>query len=129
MKIKLFILIGIGGMIGSLARYGISLIFVSNHSFPYATLAANFIGCFTLSLLLNYNYIKRKLPVEMRTAFTTGVLGSFTTFSTFSLETAILLDSQISLASVYILLSMFGGLGCCYLGYKLAILRNRLDVK
>src|SRR5699024_8442373 len=114
MKIKLFILIGIGGMIGSLARYGISLIFVSNHSFPYVTLAVNFIGCFTLSLLLNYNYIKQKLPVEMRTAFTTGVLGSFTTFSTFSLETAILLDSQISLASVYILLSMFGGLGCCY---------------
>lgn len=129
MTTRLFMYVGIGGMIGAIARYRISLMFNELSGFPYATLATNLIGCFLLSLLLNANQIKQRLSAEMRIALGTGLIGSFTTFSTFALETIELSNHHPFLAFTYILLSIFGGLACCYLGYRLANHRQRLDAK
>src|SRR5690625_2791684 len=120
MNIKLTLLIGIGGMIGALARYSISITFTGINGFPYATLVVNLIGCFLLSYLLNYDKIKQRLSPKIRVALGTGVIGSFTTFSTFALETIELWSNNVLLALTYTLLSVCGGLAFCYIGYKLA---------
>src|SRR5690625_1414625 len=120
MTIRLFVLIGIGGMIGALARYSISIIFAGMDGFPYATLVVNLIGCFLLSYLLNYDKIKLWLSPEIRIALASGVIGSFTTFSTFALETVELWSNSVLLALTYMILNICGGLAFCYIGYKLA---------
>jgi len=121
-------MIGIGGLIGAVARYAVSLTFVEYERFPYATLITNFIGCFFLTFLLNSHYVRQKLSMQTRTALTTGVIGSFTTFSTFALETARLWDRQVFIAIIYILLSVFGGVIFCYVGYKVATYKKRSDI-
>ena len=128
MSMRLFYLIGIGGMIGAVTRYAVSLTFVGQASFPFATLFTNYIGCFLLTFLLNSNYIRQKFSMETRTALTTGIIGSFTTFSTFALETASLWDTQVFIAIVYILLSIFGGVIFCYVGYRVATYKKRADI-
>src|SRR5690625_3402033 len=128
MSMRLFFLIGTGGMIGAVARYGISLTFVGHESFPFATLITNFIGCFLLTFLLNNNYVRLKFSTQTRTALTTGIIGSFTTFSTFALETASLWDTQVFIAILYILLSIFGGVIFCYVGYRVATYKKRADI-
>jgi len=127
MTIRLFLYIGIGGMIGTLARYSTSITFSEINGFPYATLVVNLIGCFLLSFILNYDKIKQRLSPEIRIALGTGVIGSFTTFSTFALETIELWNNNMLLALAYALLSVGGGLAFCYIGYKLANRGQRLD--
>src|SRR5699024_935224 len=128
MSMRLYFMIGIGGMIGAVARYTVSLTFVEYESFPYATLFTNFTGCFFLTFLLNSHYVRQKLSMQTRTALTTGVIGSFTTFSTFALETVRIWDSQVFIAIIYILLSVFGGVIFCYVGYKVATYEKRSDI-
>jgi len=127
--LKLYIAVGVGGMIGAVGRYGVSMLFVedSYHSFPYATLTVNLIGCFLLSFLTNHAIIKRKLSPEVFTAVGTGIIGAFTTFSTFAVETIKLSDAQPFMAIAYVLLSILGGLVFCYGGYQLA--GRKRDVK
>ena len=117
---KLYIAIGIGGMIGAIGRYGISVVFVTASTLPYATLTANLIGCFLLSFLLNNDNIKQMLAPKIHTAISVGIIGSFTTFSTFAIETIELWNNNGLFAVIYIVSSICGGLGFCYCGYKLA---------
>lgn len=120
MMSKMYLAVAIGGMIGAVGRYSISVLFNNNTGFPYATLTVNFIGCFFLSFLMNHVAIKKKLSPEVLTALTVGVIGSFTTFSTFAVETIELLTSSLGLAITYIIISVLGGLICCYTGFKAA---------
>ncbi len=120
-SLKLLLTIGIGGMIGASSRYGISIGVVNATSFPMETLLANLIGCFILSFLLHYASIKKKLSKEVFTGLTTGILGSFTTFSTFAVETVTLGHQSITLAILYVFISVVGGVLLCLLGYHLAI--------
>lgn len=124
---KIYLAVGIGGMIGASGRYGISILFWANSGFPYATLIANLLGCFLFSFLLNHDSIKRNLSPEVFAALGTGMIGAFTTFSTFAVETVELSDVSILLAGSYIVLSILGGLLFCYLGFKLA-LKKRVTV-
>jgi|SRR5690625_4766432 len=126
--LNLYIAVGVGGMIGAVGRYGVSNLFEgSYHSFPFATLTVNLFGCFFLSFLTNHAVIKRKLSPEVFTAVGTGMIGAFTTFSTFAVETIKLSDAHPFVAIAYVLLSIFGGLVFCYGGYQLA--GRRRDVK
>ncbi|WP_232231235.1 MULTISPECIES: fluoride efflux transporter CrcB [unclassified Virgibacillus] len=119
-RIKTMTAIGIGGAIGAMGRYCISFIFTAK-GFPFATLCANLLGCFLLSLLLNHKQIKERLSPALFTALTTGLIGSFTTFSTFAVETIELWSNNVLLAIMYVLLSIIGGLLFCYMGYQFSI--------
>lgn len=120
-SLKLFLAIGVGGMVGSVLRYSISLLFSGDPgAFPLQTLIVNLIGCFLLSFLLNQDRIKRKISPIFFAALGTGLIGSFTTFSTFTVETILLFDYKPFLAVAYVLISIFGGLLLCFWGFKCA---------
>ncbi|WP_026907039.1 fluoride efflux transporter FluC [Paucisalibacillus globulus] len=117
---KVYLAVGIGGMIGAVGRYSISLLFDNRFLFPVETLIANFIGCFLLSFILNSVWIKKRIPQEISTGLTAGVIGAFTTFSTFAVETVTLSYHHLFLSFCYVFISIIGGLILCYLGYRLA---------
>jgi len=115
-----YILLGICGSIGATLRYIISILFSSGEmiSFPYATLIVNCLGCFILGLLSSG--LESKLHSKYLPAIKTGLIGSFTTFSTFSIEVVQLLQHHYYLyAFSYILISVFFGLGSAVFGIKL----------
>lgn len=116
----MYLAVALGGMIGAIGRYSISVLFSGNPGFPYATLTVNLIGCFFLSFLMNHDVIKKKLPTEIFTAITVGIIGSFTTFSTFAVENVQLSTTSHRLTITYIMISVLGGLICCYIGFKAA---------
>lgn len=122
---KLYIAVGVGGMIGACGRYGISIVFHHSSGFPYATFTANLVGCFLLSFLLYQAHLKRMLPPEIYTALGTGMIGSFTTFSTFAFETVELWYTNHILSVSYATGSIVGGLACSFLGMTAARKRGK----
>jgi fluoride exporter len=115
----LYILVGLAGMIGALLRYTLSVTtaFWWEGSFPLATLLTNYIGCFLLPFLTLQ--LPDRMTVSMQKAITTGLIGSFTTFSAFSVETIALLETGEAITAFgYVLLSIAGGLFFVHLGYK-----------
>jgi CrcB protein len=113
-----FLTIGIGGFVGALLRYGVSgwVYSFSRNDFPYGTLAVNIAGSFILGLIvgLGEQYI---MHPNLKLFLTIGVLGAFTTFSTFSYETIILLQlSSYLKAFVNVSFSVFLGLIAAFIG-------------
>lgn len=84
-----FFWICLGGAIGTGARYLLSgwLLRVTGPGLPYGTLAVNSIGSFLLCLLMHASLSAESFPPTLRVALATGVLGGFTTYSTFNYET------------------------------------------
>jgi CrcB protein len=84
-----FLWICLGGAIGTGARYLLSgwLLRLAGPGFPYGTLAVNVIGSFLLGLLMQVSLSVETFPPTLRLALTTGVMGGFTTYSTFNYET------------------------------------------
>ncbi|MFC4386230.1 fluoride efflux transporter CrcB [Gracilibacillus marinus] len=111
--------VGIAGTVGALLRYAVSLPFVhSDTLFPYGTLIVNLIGCYVLALVTRLFHEKVQWNRTYQIAITTGLVGSFTTFSTFSVEVIQLMELHHYLLSfLYVCISLFGGLACSYLGY------------
>lgn len=119
MLFKVLFAIAIGGGIGALSRYGISCLLIDQGIFPFNTLIVNLIGSFSLPFILYHKLIVKMSPT-LRLALGTGVIGSFTTFSTFSLETITLIQNgAITSAIIYIFISVFGGLTLVWLGYEI----------
>lgn len=115
------LIVGIGGILGALARYGLSLAFnpSSSSQFPWGTLLCNFAGCLLLGWIASL--AENLIPPRLKLGLTTGFIGAFTTFSTFSIETVKLLKTGMPvLAAVYVLTSLLGGLALTWLGTKLA---------
>ncbi|MGH9152878.1 MAG: fluoride efflux transporter FluC [Acidimicrobiales bacterium] len=109
-------LVALGGAAGALVRYGIGLR-VGGRAFPWATLAVNLSGCFLLALVLGGLGPARWSP-STTTALAVGVLGAYTTFSTFGFEAfALLRADRTAAAAAYVGLSLAGGLTATALGY------------
>jgi len=93
MRMHLWLVIGAGGFIGALLRYLLSgWIQNSVVTFPLGTLGVNFIGSFFVSLVLYLSEYRGLFSEDIRIFLTIGVLGSFTTMSTFSFESFKLLE-------------------------------------
>ncbi len=111
--------IAIGGALGALCRYGMSngIHALLGRGFPYGTLSVNLLG----SIIMGTTYImmleRMDISPEWRAGITIGLLGAFTTFSTFSIETLNLLEAGESLkAGLNILLSVSLCISGCWLG-------------
>lgn len=118
---KILLVIGAGGFLGSITRYALSQAVQSRFlsSFPFGTLTVNVIGCFLIGVV--YALTDRgSLGEEWRLFLATGILGGFTTFSAFSHETiAMLRDGQALEALAYVATSVLIGLAATYLGITL----------
>jgi fluoride exporter len=111
--------IGVAGFLGAVARYGVEGV-VSRRTggqFPWGTLVVNTSGCFVLGFLFTL-FTERFLPhPNLRSALTVGLLGAYTTFSTFSLETVRLIEGgAVWLASANAIASLALGIVFVYLG-------------
>lgn len=122
---KLVLIAGLGSFIGGAMRYLISLPFQNRliFSFPFGTLIANILGCFLIGILFGISE-KSLLPADTRIFLATGILGGFTTLSSFSLETVEMLrDGYLMKGIVYILISVGVGLLATYFGISLMKIR------
>ena len=112
-----YVWVGIGGAAGSVARYAIAL-GVDQSQFPWATLGINLSGAFVLGLFLTLAL--GHLSVAVMTPIAVGLVGGFTTFSTFAWEGFIFgRTGRVGIALVYIAVSVVGGLVADWSGYSL----------
>ena len=115
--------VALGGSVGCCARYGVSqwVQLYYTRSFPLATLIINVVGSLTMGFLFVVTLERASVNPALRMAILTGVLGGFTTFSTFAMETLLLLeDGETTYAVTYVLASVVLGLGAAFLGVYLA---------
>ncbi|MFQ5382547.1 MAG: fluoride efflux transporter CrcB [Dehalococcoidia bacterium] len=97
------LIIGLGGFLGTTARYGLSGLVqdLAGASFPAGTLAVNILGCIAIGGIMSLVEDRQMLTPEARLLLLVGFLGSFTTFSTFGYETFDLLrEGQLWMAVV-----------------------------
>ncbi|WP_125763328.1 fluoride efflux transporter CrcB [Companilactobacillus hulinensis] len=127
-KLKTFLIIFIGAFIGSNLRYGESLLFKTSSGFPYGTLVANLSGALILPFLIHYLQDRFHLSSKMILALSTGLLGSYTTFSTFTADTYRLYQSGSWIMLItYLTITIVGGFICALLGNYLAASRAFVD--
>ncbi len=124
MEWKAFLAVGIGGAIGAMLRYAVGLAFIQRFGpgFPWGTFAINVSGSFLIGVIAQLA-LTRSFGVTpaVRLFAATGVLGGYTTFSTFSLDTMVLIgDGALSLSAAYALGSVAAGLLAAYAGQILA---------
>ena len=118
MNFMSFLLVGAGGAIGSMLRYGVAL-FPVNKLFPYHTFIVNILGSFIIGCLLGL-LLKNSITNVSWKFLATGICGGFTTYSAFSLEGFELLQQQrYSVFALYFFLSIVIGLAAVLLGYTL----------
>ena len=121
--IKNFILVGLGGSLGSMGRYGVYLLtrkLVPALTLPIGTFFVNVVGCFAIGCVVGILSGHETSAPHARLFFVVGVLGGFTTFSAFGLETVQLITtSQIAVACFYVSLSVLFGVLATWLGYQI----------
>lgn len=109
-----------GGVVGTAARYAVAAVFtVGVHGFPWPTLLVNLAGSLALGIVVGVAGRDEHRPL-LRPFLATGVLGAFTTYSTFAVETNDLLVTRPLLAIAYVLLSVTGGLAAASAGLRMA---------
>lgn len=115
-----FICVALGGGLGALLRYGISLL-PWKGGFPVLTLITNLLGALLIGVISGLAESRRNLGPGALLFWKTGVCGGFTTFSTFSLEAVQLLEKgEKWYAAAYVLLSVCGCMAGVCLGRRIA---------
>ncbi len=118
-----FLIVGLGGFLGAITRYFIYVYekSTSPHQFPYGTLFINVLGCFIAGILLLASEKLNPAYRQILLFSTMGFIGSFTTFSTFGVETFNLIKSQqLGLALTNIGANLVLGIVAVYSGYLLS---------
>jgi CrcB protein len=117
--LKNFMLVGLGGAIGTMFRYALYVIFKTQH-FPFATLLINITGSLFIGLVLGMGLKHLDFNNDWKLFLATGICGGFTTFSAFSLENFQLLQQgRYFLSAIYILASVIAGIIAAWIGYKI----------
>jgi fluoride exporter len=119
------LIVFLGGGFGAALRHGVNLASARllGTAFPYATLFENVTGSLVMGLLAGWFAFKGDLPQGWRLFLTTGMLGGYTTFSAFSLDTALLYErGELALAALYVLASVALSIGGLFAG--LALVRH-----
>ena len=118
-----YVAIAIGGVLGCWARFAQTNLVqaVYGRDFPFATISINVIGSFLMGFLFIETLERLTLPPALRTGILTGVLGGYTTFSTFEMETLLLAeDGELLKAALYALLSVGLGFAAAFGGAYIA---------
>ena len=116
--------VGTGGFIGAISRYIVSGMFYKLFGkawFPYGTLAVNVIGCLLIGFFSGLTEDRQLFNPELRLLVFIGILGGFTTFSTFGYEIfTFARDGQIISSLTNLILHIIFGLGAVWLGFALS---------
>lgn len=113
--------VALGGALGALLRHSLQVSLPTIGKFPLAILVANVVGSLLMGILFVLIQEKQLLAEWLRPLLMVGLLGAFTTFSTFSMDTIRLLESgQVGTALANVLLSVSLALGAAYVGVSLA---------
>jgi fluoride exporter len=118
----LYLIVFLGAGIGGALRHGVNVgaTRLFGFGFPYGTLIVNILGSFVMGLFAGYFAFRPGLPQHVRLFLTTGVLGGFTTFSSFSLDTALLIERHAYwLAAAYVAGSVAAGLIALFAGMSI----------
>ena len=118
----LYLIVFIGAGIGGALRHGVNVgaAKLFGYGFPFGTLIVNVLGSFLIGMLAGYFAFRTGIGQHLRLFLTTGVLGGFTTFSAFSLDTALLIERHnYALAAAYVMGSVAAGLVALFLGLSL----------
>jgi fluoride exporter len=118
-----YLAIAVGGTLGCWARYAMTNLVqaVYGRDFPYATLNINLLGSFLMGFLFFETLERLTISPVLRTGILTGVLGGYTTFSTFEMETLLLVEQgEPWKAVLYIMLSMGLDFLCAFGGAYIA---------
>ena len=117
-----FLIVFIGGGIGATLRHGVNLASARllGTAFPYATLTENVTGSLVMGLITGYFAFSGDASQYWRLFLTTGVLGGYTTFSAFSLDTVLLYErGEFWLAATYVMASVVFSIGGLFAGLSL----------
>ncbi len=124
--LQTYLAIAIGGTLGCWARYAMSNLVqaIYGRDFPYATLSINLLGSFLMGFLFIETLERLTVSPAVRTGILTGVLGGYTTFSTFEMETLLMVEQGEALkAALYVALSVgvgfLGAFGGAYIARNL----------
>jgi CrcB protein len=118
-----YVAIAIGGALGCGARYAQTNVVqaVFGRDFPLATLSINVIGSFLMGFLFIVTLERLMIPPSVRVGVLTGVLGGYTTFSTFEMETLLLAENgEFLKAALYVVLSVVIGFAAAFGGAYIA---------
>jgi CrcB protein len=119
------IAIALGGALGAVGRYALSsqITHWIGPGFPWGILLVNVIGCFVMGVIAELGALTLNLSPEMRAFLTTGILGGFTTFSAFALDSAVMIERGDWMATAaYVAASVLGSIAALFLG--LAVVRG-----
>jgi CrcB protein len=122
LNFRLILAVALGGAIGSVARYltGIGAGRLFGSAFPWGTLIINIIGSFLIGVFVESLALKWDLPQSARVFLTVGICGGFTTFSTFSLDSYLLMDrGELWPAAAYMMGSVVLSIAALFAGLQL----------
>jgi CrcB protein len=117
-----FVIVFLGGGLGSAARYGVGVLALRwiGSGYPWGTFGINVVGSFAMGVVAEYFALKSGLSQPLRLFLTTGIIGGFTTFSTYALETALLQErGELGAALTYALGSVVVGVAALFAGLAL----------
>ncbi|MEP7110366.1 MAG: fluoride efflux transporter CrcB [Ferruginibacter sp.] len=117
--IRNFLLIGLGGALGSMLRFGSALL-VGIKPFPAAILLINITGSFIIGMVMAYSLKNEIFAANWKLFLATGICGGFTTFSAFSLDNLMLLaNGKFWMFALNVISSVLLGIAAVWIGFRL----------